>query len=37
MKDVHASLQHYCSVETLSGENKYDAGGDRGLQVSLPF
>ncbi|ELR18996.1 Ubiquitin carboxylterminal hydrolase domain containing protein [Acanthamoeba castellanii str. Neff] len=31
MKDVHASLQHYCAVETLSGDNKYDAGS-HGLQ-----
>jgi hypothetical protein len=35
MKDVYASLQHYCAVETLSGDNKYDAG-THGLQVRLP-
>lgn len=28
------SFKEYCTVETLDGENKYDAG-EYGLQVSL--
>ena len=33
---VYESFKDYVAVETLNGENKYDAG-DHGLQVTVAF